>query len=396
MLIEKYLPLFAPETGVGAGSEPESAPPIPLNETPVDGPGSGRSVLRKQLEGNVATERKTREAREKKEQPRQATRGPNHVEPDEEPEQIDEIVEEPAEGTVAEAPAEAVPEGFSKEAKAEWTKTPPTVRAAIVKREQDMTKGVAEIRQRYAEIDQALSPRMAVIRQNGHTPAQAVNQLFSWFEALSANPKQAFPALAQSFRFDLKSLLGGEAPKPEAGAGATPPEGEVIPPAVQAYISGLEQKLEQKLGGITQHFAQQFQTQSMSKTQEILDSWARGKPHFEEVRQMMAHMIGSGAVPPLQNGAADLDKAYDMALYAVPTVRDKILAEKEAARIAAIKEKREKEKLAQQEQVDKARRASGGLAPSAPGEPPAAGAKKGPKKSVRESIMEAREELSGR
>jgi len=374
----------------------ETPAPPPLNERPADGPGSGRGALRQQLEKSVEGERKGREAREAKEpkEPKRQARtaAPNHQEPE-------EVIEEP-EVPELEAPEvqEVPPEAFTKEAKAEWAQTPANVRAAILKREEDMAKGVDSLKKGYAEIDQALAPRLDVIKKNGHTPGQAVNQLFAWFEALQANPKQAFPALAQSFRFDLRALLPqATAPVPgQQQPGTTPPEQQPeIPPAVQAYISGLERKLEERLGGLNQHFTQQLTQQSMAKTQEILDSWSKDKAHFETVRNMMSHLIGSGAVPPLPNGAADLDKAYDMAVFALPEVRAKVLAEQEQARVAALKEKREKERLAQQEQADRARKAAAGtLRSGAPGEPTVPGKKKGAGKSVRESLMEAREELS--
>ena len=38
--------------------------PVPLNETPVDGPGSGRSEIRKQLEKSVDEARKTERPRD--------------------------------------------------------------------------------------------------------------------------------------------------------------------------------------------------------------------------------------------------------------------------------------------------------------------------------------------
>jgi len=97
----------------------------------------------------------------------------------------------------------------------------------------------------------------------------------------------------------------------------------------------------------------------------------------------------------MANGNADLDKAYDMAIFAIPDVRTKILADQQKAADNARTAKAAAERAAQQEQANKARRASGGsLTPGAPGNliAPTGKPKKG--KSVRESIMEAREELS--
>jgi hypothetical protein len=388
--------------------EPAAPPaPAPINERPVDGPGSGRSNIRKELEKNVEAfrkepapepERRPKAAKTPKSRARQEIEAQEQETPEEQ-----EPAPQEVEGTEPQEPETKAPEGWAKEAKAEWANLPPAVQAAVVKRETDMAKGVDDLKKKYSEIDQALQPRMDVIRRHGHTPAQAVNQLFAWFEALSANPIVAFPALAQSFRFDLKNIPGlaqaqqqPAATQPQEPAKETKPED--IPVGVQTYVKGLEQKIAELQQGFTQQLGQlssSFQQQSQAKTEEILANWAKDKPHFEDVRRTMAQLIASQTVPPLPNGAADLDRAYDMALWALPEVRAKILeeqrkaeADKAAAKVAA-------EKKAQQEQADKARRAAGSLSVGAPGSPAQpTGKAKGKSKSVRESIMEARAELA--
>lgn len=405
MLIEKWLPLLAPdmETGADVPDDGGAPPPsVPMNERPVDGPGSGRSNLRKDLEGAFERGRKADDARDQ--QSGQFTKkrraGPNEAAiraPAAEP----EAGAAPQEGEEAEAQL-AAPEAFSQEAKAEWAQTPPNVQAAILKREQDSARGVQELRQKYSDIDQALQPRMDVIKRHGHTPGQAVNQLFLWFEALSNNPKEAFPALMQSFRIDPRQVFQQANPQQQtapaqqaAPQGGQPATAEAVPPAVQTYIQGLEQKLgqlsqavAQKIGTLETNYAQQ----SEAKTREILDTWATGKDYFEDVRGMMAQLIQSGAVPPLPNGGADLDKAYDMAMFAMPDVRAKVLAAQQAKFEAEQRGKADKEKAAQQAAADKARKASGSLSlssPGAPAMPNLKGTKRG--KSVRESINEALE-----
>lgn len=389
---------------------PEEAPVetrVPLNETPVDGPGSGRSTLRQQLEKNVESARKPAEAKPApKGQTTKKSRARQEMEEQAAPE------EAPAEGEVAaeETPEGdggttlKAPEGWAKEAKAVWEQLPPTVQAAVNKREADMAKGVDDLKKKQGEIDQVLQPRMEVIRRHGHTPAQAVNQLFSWFEALSANPQVAFPALAQSFKFDLRAipgLLPQQQQTPAQQAAQVDPKAqpapEEIPVGVQNYVKTLEQKINELQQGVSQQFSQlsnSFQQQTQAKTEEILTNWAKDKPYFEDVRRVMGQLIQSGTVAPLQNGSADLDKAYDMALWAMPEVRQKVQADLKTKDDAARKAKADTEKRAQQEQADKARRASAGsLTGGAPGNPVQPGKpKKG--KSVRESIMEARQELA--
>ena len=159
---------------------------------------------------------------------------------------------------------------------------------------------------------------------------------------------------------------------------------------MQQKLGGLEQALQQKIGGLEQT----FQQQSEEKTHQILANWSKDKPHFEAVRGLMAQFIASGAVP-LNNGNVDLDRAYDMAVFANPEVRQQMLEAQQKSAQAEAVAKAKAEKAAQQAQAEKSRRAAGSLSPSAPGSGAAATAKpKGKGMSVRESLMAAREELS--
>jgi hypothetical protein len=425
MLTDKWLRttyLTAPEGVVGneggdAGGDAGGAPPLDIGvDHPVsDGPGSGRSTIRKQLEGEFEKDRKRSAAPARKGRVAQGA-ARLEDEPEEPKDPGTEAPVEPAAPVVAESKL-APPEGFSKEAKAEWEKTPAQVQQAILKREQDMSKGVEELKKRYTDIDQALTPRMDVIRKHGHTPGQAIHQLFSWFEALSQDPVRlksgqapvALEALAKSFGIDLRAIYTPQqqAEKPKEVAQEPGKDGQpagAVPPQVQAYIDSMKEQLAQFGQAVQQRFGSienTFQRQSQAQTQEMLDSWSKDKPYFEDVRGMMAHLITPGpasamypqgsppAVPPLANGSADLDTAYDMAINAMPAVRQKVRQEEltkiEADRVA----KEQKEKKAQQEAADKARKASGSLSLTAPGAPVTP--QKGPKqrKSVGDSLREA-------
>lgn len=379
-------------------AEAPAEAPVPINETPVDGPGSGRSEIRKQLEKSVESVRKP-EPREENRRPNAKATPKSRARQEMEEQEAEAPAQEEAEAPEQDAqPQTKAPDGWTKEAKAEWEHLPPQVQAAVLKREGDVAKGVQELQKKYSDIDQALQPRMDVIRRHGHTPAQAVNQLFAWFEALSANPAVAFPALANSFKYDLRTIPGiipqqQAQPQPQEASKA-PVDPAAIPPD---YVKTLEQKIAELQQGFSTQLGQlssSFQQQSQAKTEEILANWSKDKPYFEDVRRMMAHLIASQAVPPLPNGTADLDRAYDMAMYALPEVRGKVLADQQKATQDAAKAKQAAEKAAQQTAADKARRASGSLSASAPGNPVPLQGKGAKKKTVRESIEEARQELA--
>jgi hypothetical protein len=420
MLVDRYLPVFAPETETGAdtGAAETTLPPAggevgaetetQETEQLPDGPGSGRSKLRKQLE-SASTESKKAGPRDQgkyKSRPRQEQEGAEAETETQEGQQAQEGQQkQPTAQQVA-----GIPEAWSKEAKAEWAKLPPTVQAAVAKRETDMAAGVEQLKRGYAEIDESLKPYLGAIQQNKTTPAAAVKQLFSWMEALTrdaANIKagklaEAFPALARSYGIDPVALLAQMVQHPQQQQQPNqqqPGQQEQIPPAVKAYLDSV-------LGNVGQHINQlstTVQQQSMAKTSEMLGMWSKDKPFYEDVRVLMAKFLSPGpngeppVVLPLPNGNADLDKAYDMAVYADPAVRAKVAEATRTAEEAKKTEAAAAEKAAQKVKLEAARKASGSIPISAPGTPAARpGQKQKRGKSVRESLEESLAEVRER
>src|SRR6185369_9049154 len=141
-----------------------------VDEVRPDGPGSGRSKLRQQLEKGFEDERQREEKATRRQRTSRAA--------EQYKEQVSQDQNLELEPEAEAQPELAAPEAFSREARAEWANVPPVVQQAILKREEDTARGVAELKQRYDDIDKALTPRMDLIRRHGHTPGQAVNQLF--------------------------------------------------------------------------------------------------------------------------------------------------------------------------------------------------------------------------
>jgi hypothetical protein len=107
---------------------------------------------------------------------------------------------DPASGTSQQAGA---PAAWTKEAKATWDSLPKVAQQMVLKREQDVAKGIESLKSRYSDLDAVLAPHEAVIRQHGHRPREAVHQLFSWFQHLSRNPRQGLVDLGRAFNVDL-------------------------------------------------------------------------------------------------------------------------------------------------------------------------------------------------
>ena len=214
--------------------------------------------------------------------------------------------------------------------------------------------------------------------------------MFDWFQALAQNPREAFPALAKSFNYDLNQTAGSPSP-----AGAQPAQtGEPTQDASQATEEvplRVKQEMEALRREVTT-LASSWREQTEAQTHQALNQWAKDKEYFADVRGHMAQLIQSGAIP-LKDGRVDLDAAYEAATWMHPEVRMKLVAKQQAdfeAKQEALLERKQK---AQQEAANKARRAAVSIAPRAPSADAGKSANKSGK-SVRESLKEAMEELS--
>lgn len=282
----------------------------------------------------------------------------------------------------------APPPGWTKEGKAIWEKLPPEAQTSVLKREKEFSDGVAGYAQKaraYDELDQVIAPRRQQITQFGVTPAQTIDRLFQWMEALS-NPNagvksNAFKALASSFGVDVAQLISN-AENSQTTDDAGRPLNQSHP-----QIDQLSQYVSAEIGTLKQQLA----TQREETAGKVITNWASDKTHFPQVRDIMHHLLATGIVP-LKNGEVDLDTAYAQAIKLHPEVSAEIEREasEKAAKDAAEKSKKEAQLSAAR--AAKAKQAGSGLKPAAPslttskpgGKPNGIGTKK---PSVRDSLM---------
>ena len=262
------------------------------------------------------------------------------------------------------------PSGWSKEAQALWETLPPAVKADAVRREAEVAKGFDEYRTKTAqlsEISQALEPLRPVLQQSGiQTEAQAVKRLLEW-EGSFRNPNtrmQAFQNLAQTYGVDLSTLVQNPS---------------LAPSSAQEIPEPLRPVLDQ-FGNIVQDVnsvKQELQALRNERIDSDLRNFAKDKPHFNTVRELMGKLMSAGA-------AQDLESAYHQATRIHPEVSAAIEAER-SAKAAADLAKANAEKAA------KARQAAispGQRSPSAP-----ASSAKAKGSSVRDSLMSSIGEL---
>ena len=238
------------------------------------------------------------------------------------------------------------PKTWRPEAAAKFATLPPEVQQEVLKREEDIFKGL-EGYKADASIGKALKgvvqPYMHIFQAQGVDPIQQVSGLMRAHVALATGTpeqkQQFFQHLAKEYDVDL----GGEAPY------------------VDPQVAGLQKQLsdlQSRLNGREQHEA----NEARSKLQAEIDSFASDPAHqyFDEVANDIAGLLRSGA-------AKDLKDAYDKAIWANPITRAKeqarLTAEAEAKAKAEAAERAKQARMATGANVKSSAKAASGTAP---------------------------------
>jgi len=174
------------------------------------------------------------------------------------------------------------------------------------------TQALAKYKKRNESLDEIYGPFRDDFQRAGMDEVAATRQLLAAHKYLREDPQQALKWLAQSYGVDLKAVNDD-----------TAIEDEYADPQMKA----MQQQIAQLQGTITN---QQQQAQNMQKqeVQAMIDNFQTAKdadgnlkhPHFDVVQNQMSGLISSGV-------AKDIASAYDMAVYANPETRAKVLDE---------------------------------------------------------------------
>lgn len=303
----------------------------------------------------------------------------------------------PATEKVGNAPAPAVesvavapPDAVSKEIKAIWTTIPDPVKAEFHRLEMASRKGVEHLHQRVKAYDDTVAPLRDELRSIGKSELDGVRMLIDWRNALRGPQKaQALMTLARAEGIDLHSLIGSQQPMNAQNDYAPQQQPYFDPNTLHQYVAPVMQKVTSLEGEI--------ERQKAERVNADIASMAADKPHFEQVRAHMGHLMNAGLVIG-SNPKEAFDNAYEQACRAHPEVYAAIMQEQEAKRQAdaqaaaeaAAKEAAEAnaERIRQQrEQVEKARKASIGPRAGSPSGMAINAGKRGV--SVRDSVVNA-------
>ena len=239
------------------------------------------------------------------------------VKEEEQPEQTEESVEEEQ---APELEAISAPKHWPKEEQEIFNAWDANVQHQVMDRYKAMegdytkkTQALAKYKKRNESLDEIYGPFKDDFQRAGMDEVAATRQLLAAHKYLREDPQQALKWLAQSYGVDLKAVNDD-----------TAIEDEYADPQMKA----MQQQIAQLQGTITN---QQQQAQNMQKqeVQAMIDNFQTAKdadgnlkhPHFDVVQNQMSGLISSGV-------AKDIESAYEMAVYANPETRAKVLEEK--------------------------------------------------------------------
>jgi hypothetical protein len=256
--------------------------------------------------------------------------------------EVKEVADQTAEKVIEQAkPAVEAPVSWSAEMKAKLASLPPE-HADVIKyatqRDKEQGDAIARAGQQikaFEPIGKVIEQFSHVFQKNGLQPHDGIARMMAVNEMLEANPKAAIAEIAKAYGVNLQG---------ETEQNASPEN---------ARVAELEAKLAKVESHLTAQQRQQMQADNDALAREIAD-FAKGKPHFESVRKVMAGLMQSGAAETMQD-------AYEKAIYADPTIRQSL-------QVDAQKAAEDKRKADEAERVAKAKKAAGVNVKSSPGQ----------------------------
>ena len=206
------------------------------------------------------------------------------------------------------------PKTWRKEAAATWATLPPEAKAEILKREEDIFKGIEAYKADAGfgkSIKTIMDPYLPIMRQYNIDPAVQVQNLMNAHYTLamgSAEQKVAlFQQLARDYKIDLAGMqFGDEAP----------------------YIDPAVKNLQNELQAVKSQLSSAEQarlTETKQALEKQIDAFAQdpANVHFNEVANDMAVLLEKGI-------CKTLPEAYERAIWMNPAVRAKELTRQQA------------------------------------------------------------------
>ncbi len=223
---------------------------------------------------------------------------------------------------VAEAPAIVAPKTWKPEEAAVWATVPEVAKAAILRREEDIFRGIEQYKAPAEfgnKVNAVLQPYEQIMRAHNMDPVQTIGNLLQSHHTLATGS----PAQRTAFMHDLARQYGVTLTAPAEADGYAP----VVDPEVL--------RLQEELHAVQsrQQSLEQARTEEVRvKLASEVNAFAADpkNAHFDKVADLM--------VPMLKDKNVTLAQAYEKAIWLHPEVREleiaRLQTEKQAKLIA--------------------------------------------------------------
>ena len=261
----------------------------------------------------------------------------------------DKAPKEPAKAAAEPAKEEPKPDGkleaparWTKEEKEEFEALDPGIQRILLNRNKGLEgaytkqmQQIAQERQRYNGIEQALAPHRQSWNGTGWDDATALKNIMGYWQHAQSNPMEFIEQFAQARGLDLAShfapsteeilayLNQGEEAGDIPQAGMHPDVARQME-TLKNETQQLRQQLQQQQGYISNTEQQRMQATRAAASRELEEFQSavdeNGNPKYEfldDLRSDMAQLLGNGL-------AQDLSEAYDKAMWMRPDIRQKV------------------------------------------------------------------------
>lgn len=212
------------------------------------------------------------------------------------------ISEDNQEATAEPTEVISAPNSYKQEYKDSFNQLPTEWQKYLSSREKEVEQGLSRARNQYSWVDKVYNDRRDALAAQGYNSAQDyINDLVLISDALNKDPTATIDLLKQNY-----------------GVNAT---GSQQDNALQRQLTALQQTVLQQ-----QNFLQQQEAQ---RVKSELDAFVNAKDesgnlkhaYFDDVKEEMRKLFAAGLVN-------NFDDAYNRAIWAVDSVREKMIAER--------------------------------------------------------------------
>lgn len=240
--------------------------------------------------------------------------------------------------------AAQAPQHWPEADKAAFAKAPPDVQARWIERETQFQRAYTDVTQKLKGAEQVMrhfEPHLPALQKAGVHPEQYVAGWIKIEERLNNKDARVFAEAVKAYGIDPAAViaaLGGQGGQQQA-------EAEYVDPKVAALerqIQELRTGLDPRIGAIeTQLTTQQKQAHdaALNGIAQQITEFSSAKsadgqlahPYYAEVEETMMILAHGELAAGKGLTVKDLDRLYDSAVHANPTVRAKVLADSQRA-----------------------------------------------------------------